>query len=1347
MSVLLHSSPTVSSRDTFTLHIQHHHPYPPIHVHLRNPSHAFNRYISPYRFIPRQTLPPTPSDSHSHNSSITHSTLPRAPIHPTNISTNHRLLLQGPLHGHPPYQRHSPLPTHPIRSPLSTAFTSRFTTQSFWHNIAPETSDTDSESESDSELAPAPVLPHPAKQAKTTRRRIRRVFWHQQRRSSQNIPYSEAKHPPSPSGRNRPSVHSTRDPDQPLLHQPCALTSTTNFPYGDLMLQKPSTCYRLISQNINRISYDTAGGDLQEICSTINLIGADIANFQEVNLETRNYQVNMTIEKLLTRQWSTSKSYVASTSQVHVGSLYKPGGTMILSNGPLSYRVTGHSTDAYGRWCTTNFALKNKEILTVISAYQVCQTSVASAGSKTAFVQQTIMHRLKNNPDNPRTNFVKDIRTLLQSLLQLHHKIIITGDFNEYLSTQSAGLKQVFVDNDLIDPVQLRHGLAHEVPTYARGRRRVDYMFVSSSIIPYIKSCGYDPFNEHICSDHRMMFLDIDKSLFATEISAIKPPSQRGIRGNDACNIQVYIPYLHRLCIDQNLFTKMATINALPLPDDALIEQLDAIFSDVLNSADKRCIKRFDTPYSPKLQKLRVAKNIFRMCLHEITCKKNMQPQIDRLQKLLPHPVVLPSTRKEASSFLHQANADLKHTIANSAQERKDHLQQLSDLYATESKSFASKSLRQLIKAEETKRLFNKLKYLRKRHTKSRLTRVLIPTNPSSDPSNCTEWTAIDDPQEMESLILQRNQQHFGQAAGTPFASPPLSDDVDFSTESPNSDVILCGEYNAAELDEMVQHTISHLRAIDHLQCPTLQLSTSQFTNRLKSWAESTSTSPSGRHLGHYMALVKPHGVPDTQERFDIIETQRSAILQIHLCLINYCLRFGYSLNRWKSVVNVMIEKEPGNPKLHRLRVIHIYEADYNLMLSVKHRELIHSLTDNVIINPGIYSNRPGMNAQDPVFLEELQNEYNRLTRSMQIKMDVDAESCYDRIVPSLAMLLLRKYGMHKNVCIVQGRTLREVQYKLKTGLGTPTSSYRHSLISPIYGTGQGSASSPVIWLVILNHLMECHDELSHGASYTNYTADNSIKINVVGFVDDCSCQVNNHGDQLVSNATLLSLMAREAQMWRDLLQVSGGELSPNKCSYHFTYYSFSSSGTPCLTVPSNDPSIVLQLKNASQVIRHLSPFSTHKTLGCYKSPSGNNEFKLLKSKSDTIGSAIWGSSCTKREVWTYYFAIYLPSITYSLPLTAYTKTQLQEIQRKSTHIFVPMLGHNRNTNLAIVYGPATYGGMGLRDLPVEQSLGQLQKHPHFFESSCPGHNSTPGLVGQSYGIPTPPSATGSLNG
>ena len=103
-----------------------------------------------------------------------------------------------------------------------------------------------------------------------------------------------------------------------------------------------------------------------------------------------------------------------------------------------------------------------------------------------------------------------------------------------------------------------------------------------------------------------------------------------------------------------------------------------------------------------------------------------------------------------------------------------------------------------------------------------------------------------------------------------------------------------------------------------------------------------------------------------------------------------------------------MIEKEPGNHKIHRLRVIHLYEADYNLLLCVKWRTAVHHAMRNKTLNPNQKGGTPGGNATDIIFVEELEYEICRASRTCLGKIDFDASSCYDRIHCFLANLASR---------------------------------------------------------------------------------------------------------------------------------------------------------------------------------------------------------------------------------------------------------------------------------------------------------------------------------------------------
>jgi hypothetical protein len=44
-------------------------------------------------------------------------------------------------------------------------------------------------------------------------------------------------------------------------------------------------------------------------------------------------------------------------------------------------------------------------------------------------------------------------------------------------------------------------------------------------------------------------------------------------------------------------------------------------------------------------------------------------------------------------------------------------------------------------------------------------------------------------------------------------------------------------------------------------------------------------------------------------------------------------LKYGFTPTRWTRAIQIMLEKNPGNPLLHRLRGILILEADLNWVL------------------------------------------------------------------------------------------------------------------------------------------------------------------------------------------------------------------------------------------------------------------------------------------------------------------------------------------------------------------------------------------------------------------------------
>ena len=174
-------------------------------------------------------------------------------------------------------------------------------------------------------------------------------------------------------------------------------------------------------------------------------------------------------------------------------------------------------------------------------------------------------------------------------------------------------------------------------------------------------------------------------------------------------------------------------------------------------------------------------------------------------------------------------------------------------------------------------------------------------------------------------------------------------------------------------------------------------------------WKESTSTSPSGRHLGHYKAIIQDKTLLTTLTKFLQIIVER-----------------GVTLTRWCNAVNVMIEKDKGHPNITRLRIIHLFEADFNLFLTIQWgSRLVKRAVQQDMLNDGQHGSVPKRSAMDPIILTELTNDLCRLMKHNIARFDNDASACYDRIIVTLGMLAARRCGMPDNAVSTHANCLK----------------------------------------------------------------------------------------------------------------------------------------------------------------------------------------------------------------------------------------------------------------------------------------------------------------------------------
>ena len=122
----------------------------------------------------------------------------------------------------------------------------------------------------------------------------------------------------------------------------------------------------------------------------------------------------------------------------------------------------------------------------------------------------------------------------------------------------------------------------------------------------------------------------------------------------------------------------------------------------------------------------------------------------------------------------------------------------------------------------------------------------------------------------------------------------------DWSTSTEEAEEILQGIYEDDEeeaLTEIMKLVLKNCVQIAP-QKANLEITVEQLQGKMKVWREGTTTSPSGRHLGHYKSLftVINHSLEsDNQKELKEIEER---IAGCYVAILNYVIGYNYSYKR-----------------------------------------------------------------------------------------------------------------------------------------------------------------------------------------------------------------------------------------------------------------------------------------------------------------------------------------------------------------------------------------------------------------------------------------------------------------
>jgi hypothetical protein len=119
------------------------------------------------------------------------------------------------------------------------------------------------------------------------------------------------------------------------------------------------------------------------------------------------------------------------------------------------------------------------------------------------------------------------------------------------------------------------------------------------------------------------------------------------------------------------------------------------------------------------------------------------------------------------------------------------------------------------------------------------------------EPERVEDWEMIHDQQRLKDFLIKRNIVHFRQAHGTPFTIAPLNK-LDWNASSKEAELLLNGQIpdDFKNSNPFAVEILQHIANREQLTEIDTYLSPDDIARGFRRWKETTSTSPSGCHLG-----------------------------------------------------------------------------------------------------------------------------------------------------------------------------------------------------------------------------------------------------------------------------------------------------------------------------------------------------------------------------------------------------------------------------------------------------------------------------------------------------------------
>lgn len=1058
--------------------------------------------------------------------------------------------------------------------------------------------------------------------------------------------------------------------------------------WGDVRMQENEGGFRIGFWNCGGIPLSKQDGKNFMIRDWIRAQKFDVIGLSELNVHWPLVPSSNRLRERTIGWFPSLHMSTAFLSDWPAATPAQVGGVSLWSIDRAAHRVItcGHDPRLLGRWAWTTLRGKNGVSVRIVSAYRSVDNQ---SGAMSAWNQQRHVLQKIGIMEDPRKQFVSDLALELQKWLLEGDTIILGLDLNEPLLSSSFTEKMTEIG--LINILNEKHGPSP--PTYIRGSTTIDGLFVTPSIQHF--SCGFLPF----LGDHRPSWIDIPFDfLFGT--TSPRTTRARRLQLQDPRVVHRYNLALHAFATEHHLFERTQTL-AASFPDNSSssireYNEIDRLRQQGMQHAERHCrkLRMGAIPYTPEYSK-RAQKVLFWRLVMRIKQGYSVDSRYfgrvlrrTGYQKDYIRSMDLASVGSQLQSAYRMLNAYSK----QATESRQSWLEEVAQAKALLSGLTPSSELNTLLHHDRQKTDARIVKSV----TGSNIPRGLALIQLSTE-AGIVSMTREED---MVPALCDQLSQRFHQARETPFASAPLLQLVGPIGTDIGAQQILDGTFICPPGTDMwTQKLIKHLRYVPQASrirnSFPLQLSALDHAAGWKKMKERTSPGYSQLSFAQFKAASLS---PDLCE-MDAVMSQ-----------LPY--QFGFSPLRWQHGTDVMLQKQPGNFLVDKLRAILLYESDFNQNNKRYGKDLMNLAEQHNALAIEQFGSRRAMSAIDQSLNKTLTFDLWRQSRSSGALCSNDAKSCYDRIVHNFASICLQRLGSPIPPIQSMFGTIQRLSHHIRTVHGDSKLSFSgKDWHVPIHGVGQGNGAGPQIWAAVSTPLLNLLRAEGCGSHLSSVITKEHLHFVGYAFVDDTDLVSSHPLSQ--SPEEIYHNIQYALDAWRGGLTASGGAIVPEKSHWYLISFQWKSGvASYCPAGTIRHQLTVLDTNGRRQPIKLLEPTKAAKTLGVFLAPDGNmiSQASYMTSKVTEWCDKLRSGKLPRHLSAQALLTTISKTLEYPLPATTLSKSQCIQIMKPLLQQCLPSMGIVRTFPRTLAHATPQFLGLEIPNLYWLQGYAHLDR-------------------------------------